>query len=225
MNLLIIEDDKIISDLLKSGFASESDFIIETAYDGEEGLRLAQNNRYDLIILDLMLPKLDGESVLKKIREDKNVTPVLILSAKETVEDIVSGLKFGADDYLVKPFSFNELLARVISLTRRVSSFNAKTVLELEDLTLNILQRKCFRDGKEIELHVNEFALLKYMLENINSVLTKPQILKKVWGYEFDPQTNVVDVLVCRLRNKIDKDYEVKLVHTIRGLGYAIKKN
>lgn len=224
MNLLIIEDDKIISDLLKSGFSTESNFTIDTAFDGEEGLNKALHNSYNLIILDLMLPLLDGESVLRKIREQKNYTPVLILSAKETVEDIVKGLKEGADDYLVKPFSFNELLARVESLTRRHALMNQQSVLEFEDLTLNIPERKCVRAGNPLDLHVNEFTLLKYMMENANTVLTKPQILKKVWGYEFDPQTNVVDVLVCRLRNKVDKDFDQKLIHTIRGIGYVVKK-
>jgi hypothetical protein len=224
MNLLIIEDDKIISDLLKSGFSAENKYTIDTAFDGEEGLNKALHNSYNLIILDLMLPLLDGESVLRKIREQKNYTPVLILSAKETVEDIVKGLKEGADDYLVKPFSFNELLARVESLTRRLSLMNQQSVLEFEDLSLNIPERKCLRNEKLIDLHVNEFTLLKYMMENANTVLTKPQILKKVWGYEFDPQTNVVDVLVCRLRNKVDKDFDQKLIHTIRGIGYVVKK-
>jgi two-component system OmpR family response regulator len=224
MKILIIEDDKIISDLLKKGF-EENHFIIETAIDGEEGLKLALNSKYDLIILDLMLPKMDGETVLKSIRNNKNYTPILILSAKETVEDIVKGLQNGADDYLVKPFSFNELLARVYSLTRRVSLFSNESLLEFDSLTLNLKHRECLRNGQNIELHVNEYALLKYMLENIDTVITKSQILLKVWGYEFDPQTNVVDVLVCRLRNKIDKDFDVKLIHTVRGVGYVIKKD
>lgn len=223
MKILIIEDDKKISSLLLKGFV-ESDFFVETAFDGEEGLHMATTKNFDLIILDLMLPKLDGGHVLKALRAVGSKVPILILSAKETVEDIVSGLQSGADDYLVKPFSFNELLARVNTLLRRISSNSESTILEFEDLKVDLLKREVRRNGTLIELHVNEFMLLEYMLRNINKNLTKLQILKKVWGYDFDPQTNVVDVLVCRLRNKIDKEFEVKIIQTVRGIGYVIKK-
>ena len=222
MNLLIIEDDQQISTLLFKGF-SEENFTVNTAFDGASGLKLAGTKNYDLIILDLMLPVLDGFNVLKELRGIGNNTPVLVLSAKETVEDIVTGLQSGADDYLVKPFSFSELLARVNSLIRRSAALNTESVLKYKDLKLDLLKREVHRDNKLIELHVNEFTLLEFMLQNIENILTKGQILKRVWGYDFDPQTNVVDVLVCRLRNKIDKDYEVKIIHTVRGVGYVIK--
>ena len=172
-----------------------------------------------------MLPKLDGVLILKTLRAKGNKIPILILSAKETVEDIVLGLQTGADDYLVKPFSFNELLARVNSLIRRSTPGTTDYILEFEDLKIDLLTREVKRGDKRFDLHVNEFMLLEYMLQNVNKVLTKSQILKKVWGYEFDPQTNVVDVLVCRLRSKIDKDFETKIIQTVRGVGYAIKKN
>jgi two-component system OmpR family response regulator len=223
MKILIIEDDNKISSLLFKGFV-DSNFSVETALDGEIGLAMAMTSAFDLIILDLMLPKLDGVQILKTLRNIGSKVPILILSAKETVEDIVTGLQSGADDYLVKPFSFNELLARVNSLIRRTSTGLSNSILEYEDLKMNLLTREVKRNGINFDLHVNEFMLLEYMLQNLDIVLNKTQILKKVWGYDFDPQTNVVDVLVCRLRNKIDKDFETKIIQTVRGIGYVIKK-
>lgn len=224
MNILIIEDDEKISTLLLQSLV-KSNFSVETAFDGEAGLTLATGKKYELIILDLMLPKVDGFLILKTLRASGNKVPILILSAKETVEDIVNGLKTGADDYLVKPFSMNELLARVETLIRRTSSEIAEAILIYDDLSMNLSSREVRRGDKLIELHVNEYSLLQLMLQNVDKILTKPQILKKVWGYDFDPQTNVVDVLICRLRNKIDKNFDVKIIHTIRGVGYVIRKN
>ncbi len=224
MNILIIEDDEKISTLLMQSL-SKSNFTVETAYDGETGLKLATSKKFDLIILDLMLPKVDGFLILKTLRASGSKVPILILSAKETVEDIVNGLKTGADDYLVKPFSINELLARVETLIRRTSTEITEVILKYDDLSLNLSLREVRRGDKLIELHVNEYLLLQLMLQNVDKILTKPQILKKIWGYDFDPQTNVVDVLICRLRNKIDKNFEVKIIQTIRGVGYAIRKN
>ena len=224
MKLLLIEDDKIITNLLIKGF-TDSGFEIENTFDGKLGFELAIKNKYDLIILDLMLPTLDGVSILKELRASNLHIPIIILSAKETVEDIVKGLGSGADDYLVKPFSFNELLARANSLVRRAIINGQNNELKIDNLVLNITNRECRRNNKLIELHLNEFTLLKYMLENKDNVISKSQILLKVWGYEFDPQTNVVDVLICRLRNKIDRDFDDKLIHTLRGAGYVVKKN
>lgn len=224
MNILIIEDDEKISTLLLQSLVKKN-FSVETAFDGETGLTMATGKKFDLIILDLMLPKVDGFLILKTLRATGNKVPILILSAKETVEDIVNGLKTGADDYLVKPFSMNELLARVETLIRRTSSEITEAILKYDDLSMNITLREVRRGDKLIELHINEYLLLQLMLQNVDKILTKPQILKKVWGYDFDPQTNVVDVLICRLRNKIDKNFDVKIIQTIRGVGYVIRKN
>ena len=224
MNILIIEDDEKISTLLLQSLVKKN-FSVETAFDGETGLTMATGKKFELIILDLMLPKVDGFLILKTLRATGNKVPILILSAKETVEDIVNGLKTGADDYLVKPFSMNELLARVETLIRRTSSEITEAILKYDDLSMNITLREVRRGDKLIELHINEYLLLQLMLQNVDKILTKPQILKKVWGYDFDPQTNVVDVLICRLRNKIDKNFDVKIIQTIRGVGYVIRKN
>ncbi len=224
MKLLIIEDDEKISNLLTKSL-TESQFIVENAFDGETGLSKITKDDFNLVILDIMLPKLDGVLILKALRASGNKVPVIILSAKETVEDIVLGLQSGADDYLIKPFSYNELLARINNLLRRTTSDKNQTVLSYDNLTLNTLTREVKRGDQLIELHVNEFTLLHYMLQNIDKVVTKSQILLKVWGYEFDPQTNVVDVLICRLRNKIDKDFDSKIIQTVRGVGYVIKKS
>ena len=224
MKLLIIEDDEKISNLLTKSL-TESQFIVENAFDGETGLSKITKDDFNLVILDIMLPKLDGVLILKALRASGNKVPVIILSAKETVEDIVLGLQSGADDYLIKPFSYNELLARINNLLRRTTSDKNPTVLSYDNLTLNTLTREVKRGDQLIELHVNEFTLLHYMLQNIDKVVTKSQILLKVWGYEFDPQTNVVDVLICRLRNKIDKDFDSKIIQTVRGVGYVIKKS
>jgi DNA-binding response OmpR family regulator len=182
-------------------------------------------NQYDLLILDLMLPGMDGLSFIEKVRAEGDSTPVLILSARKGIDDRVSGLQKGGDDYLTKPFSFSELLARVQALLRRSGmKQNVTTELRAADLTMNLLTRGVTRQGREIELNMREFSLLEYMIRNQGMVLSKTMILEHVWDYHFDPQTNVVDVLIHRLRNKIDKDFDKKLIHTVRGVGYVLKE-
>jgi len=223
LKILIVEDDKKISEFLAKGL-NEAGYLSEYASDGEEGFAKAISLPFDLIILDLMLPKLSGLEVLQKIREQKIMTPVLILSAKHSVDDRVMGLQKGGDDYMVKPFAFSELLARVEALMRRSPQSYEGSRLQFEDLSLDLRTKEVFRDKHRIELHAKEFSLLEYFLRNPGRVLSKTQILEKIWSYDFDPQTNVVDVLVCRLRNKVDKDFDEKTIHTIRGMGYVLKK-
>ncbi len=223
MKILIVEDDKKISEFLIKGL-SEAGYLVEHAADGEEGFAKASSLPFDLMILDLMLPKIDGLEVLQKIRTQKVMTPVLILSAKHSVDDRVSGLQKGGDDYMVKPFAFTELLARVEALMRRSPQSTEGSKLQFEDLTLDLKTKEVFRHSRRIDLHAKEFSLLEYFLRNPGRVLSKTQILEKIWSYDFDPQTNVVDVLVCRLRNKVDKEFEDKTIHTIRGMGYVLKK-
>jgi DNA-binding response OmpR family regulator len=223
MKVLLIEDDKKISSLVQKGL-TEAGFTVDLAFDGESGLSLFNTFEYRSIILDIMLPKMNGLTVLEKIRQISYAVPVIILSAKESIDDRVRGLQLGGDDYLVKPFSFTELLARVQALVRRGAQSQQNACLQFEDLSMNLLTREVKRNNTIIDLHAKEFILLEYLLQNQGTVLSKTQILEKVWGYSFDPQTNVVDVLVCRLRNKIDKASKVKIIQTIRGVGYAIKK-
>lgn len=223
MKILLVEDDKKISEFLAKGL-SEAGYLTEQSWDGEEGLGKAVSLPFDLIILDLMLPKMPGLEVLQNLREQKVMTPVLILSAKHSVDDRVAGLQRGGDDYMVKPFAFSELLARVEALMRRSPQSMGDSRLQFEDLTLDLRTREVFRNGQRLELHAKEFALLEYFLRNQGQVLSKTQILEKIWSFDFDPQTNVVDVLVCRLRNKIDRDFDGKTIHTIRGMGYVLKK-
>ncbi len=223
MKILIIEDDQKISTFLAKGL-SEAGFLIETAFDGEVGLNLLRSSAPNLVILDLMLPKLDGLSLLQTARAEGFLAPVLILSAKESPDDRVLGLQMGSDDYLIKPFSFNELLARVQVLLRRSQATHQKAKLQFEDITMDLISRNVNRGAEALDLHAKEFTLLEFFLQSPHKVLTKTQILEKVWGYDFDPQTNVVDVLVCRLRNKVDKDFKVKTIQTVRGVGYVLKK-
>lgn len=226
MRVLLIEDDKQISDYLAQGL-KESGYIVDICLDGEEGIHFLTTYIYDLIILDLMLPKVDGLSLMSKIRERGSQVPVLILSAKRSVEDRIKGLQLGGDDYLTKPFSFGELLARVQALLRRTNQ-NTNTQqndLQLGDISVDLITRKASREGNTIELQGKEFSLLEYFMRNPGRVLTKTQILEGVWSNQFDPQTNVVDVLVFRLRNKIDRNYEKKTISTVRGVGYIFEPN
>lgn len=223
MKLLVIEDDKKISDFVSRGLA-EAGYGVDIASDGEAGLDWAAQGPYDLLIVDLMLPRLDGLSVIERLRSNGVNTPVLILSAKKSVDDRILGLQRGGDDYLTKPFSFSELLARCQALLRRASKTTITTQLSYDDIKLNLLNREVERSGKKIDLQSKEFSLLEYFLRNPGRVLTKTQILERIWGYNFDPQTNVVDVLVCRLRNKLDKDFNKKTIQTIRGVGYVLKE-
>jgi two-component system, OmpR family, response regulator len=222
MRVLIVEDDEKIASLIVKGL-KQAGFAVDHAADGEAGLQFALTVPYDAAIIDIMLPKRDGLSLIQEIRRQKINTPVIILSAKHTVDDRVKGLQIGSDDYLVKPFAFSELLARVQALIRRTSVADTPTNLVLEALSMNLLTRDVFRAGKKIDLQPREFALLEYLMRNTGRVVSKTMIMEHVWDYDFDPQTNVVDVLVSRLRNKIDRDFEQKVIHTIRGVGYVLK--
>ncbi len=222
MRLLVIEDDSKIASFIVNGLKQNS-FGVDAAADGERGLDLACTVTYDCIVLDLMLPKLDGLSLLRQLRKEKVNTPVLILSAKATVDDRVKGLQAGGDDYLTKPFAFSELLARVQALIRRATHTVEPTTLTAAGVTLDLLAREVRREGRTIELQSREFSLLELLMRTPGRVVTKTMILEHVWDYSFDPQTNVVDVLVHRLRAKLDKDFDVKLIQTIRGVGYVFK--
>jgi two-component system, OmpR family, response regulator len=222
MRVLIVEDDEKIASLIVTGLR-QAGFAVDHAADGEDGLQLALTVPYDAAIVDIMLPKRDGLSLIQEIRRQKMNTPVIILSAKHTVDDRVKGLQIGSDDYLVKPFAFSELLARVQALIRRSSVADTPSNLVLEDLSMNLLTRDVVRAGKKVDLQPREFALLEYLMRNAGRVVSKTMIMEHVWDYDFDPQTNVVDVLVSRLRNKVDRDFEQKIIHTIRGVGYVLK--
>ena len=223
MRALLVEDDQTIADFVGRGLR-EAGFAVDHAADGEEGLRLAGGGDYDVAIVDVMLPKLDGLSLIKELRRRKMTTPVLILSARHTVDDRVVGLEAGGDDYLIKPFAFTELLARVQALIRRATAAPASMILTVADLTLDLHSRRATRGGRDIEpLRPREFALLEYFMRNAGRVVSKTMILSHVWDYNFDPRTNVVDVLVHRLREKIDKGFDQRLIHTVRGIGYVLK--
>jgi len=222
MRILLIEDEKKVARFIQQGLEEEM-YSVDVAYDGEQGAFLAMSEDYDLIILDIMLPKKDGIEVLSEIRQRKNTAPVLILSAKSSVEDKVTGLDSGADDYLPKPFAFEELLARVRSLLRRGSA-EKSTILKVADLMLDTVTHKAKRQDKEIELTAKEYALLEYFMRNKNRVLTRTIISEHIWNYNFDTNTNIIDVYVNHLRNKIDGEFEKKLIHTVRGVGYVMRE-
>jgi two-component system, OmpR family, response regulator len=222
VRVLIVEDDATIGDFVAKGLR-ESGFAVEQAPDGETAVRLATSEPFDAAIVDVMLPRMDGLTVIDTLRARGVRTPVLILSAKRSVDDRVRGLQAGGDDYLTKPFAFAELLARLHALIRRASGTTEPTRLTHAGLTLDLLTRRVERDGRRIELRPREFALLEYLLRNAGRVVTKTMILSHVWGYSFDPGTNVVDVLVSRLRDKIDRPFPTRLLHTIRGAGYVLK--
>ncbi len=222
MRVLIVEDEKKVAGFIKKGLEEET-YAVDVAYDGEEGLFMGQQNQYDLIILDLMLPIIDGLEVLSRLRKNKVETPILLLTAKDSVEDKVTGLNTGADDYLTKPFAFSELLARIRVLLRRGKT-ETKTVLQIDGLTLDLVSHKVKRQGEEIELTGKEYSLLEYFMRNQGKVLTRTMIAEHVWDYNFDTFTNVIDVYVNHLRKKIDKSYPNKLLHTLRGVGYIMKE-
>jgi len=220
--ILVVEDEKKVASFIKRGL-EEEDFGVDVASDGEEGLSLAEGNHYDLILMDLMLPKMDGLSVVRELRAKEITTPVLCLTAKDTVEDIVSGLDSGSDDYLTKPFAFAELLARVRALLRRGSQ-DRGAELTFADLRLDPVTHKVWRSEKEIDLTAKEYALLEYFMRNPEQVLTRTMIAEHVWDYTFDSFTNIIDVYVNYLRKKIDRDFQQKLIHTVRGIGYVLKQ-
>ena len=222
MRILLIEDDVKIGSFIEKGL-KEAGFAVDLCADGQTGLEHALSALYDAAVVDLMLPKLDGLSVIESMRNKGINTPVLILSARQSVDDRIQGLQRGGDDYMVKPFSFSELLARVQALIRRDKKNTQPMMLEAGDLEMDLLKHEVCRKGEKIDLPAKEYALLEYMMRHPNIVLSKTSILERVYDYSFDPQTNVVDVLVCRLRNKIDKDFDDKLIHTVRGVGYVLK--
>jgi len=220
MRILVVEDDKKIASFVVKGL-KQSGFAVDQCGDGEDALSLTSTTAYDVAILDIMLPKLDGLSVVQRLRRAGNKLPVLILSAKASVDDRVRGLQAGGDDYLTKPFAFSELLARVQALIRRATQITEPTKLVVGDLTLDLLTRTATRSEETIELQAREFMLLEYLMRSANRPVSKTMILEHVWDYSFDPQTNVVDVLVHRLRAKIDPD-KTRL-HTVRGVGYVLR--
>lgn len=222
MRVLVIEDDQKIASFIVNGL-KQNGFAVDQAADGEKGLALAGAVTYDAAVLDIMLPRLDGLSLLRQLRQDKIHTPVLILSAKASVDDRVKGLQAGGDDYLTKPFAFSELLARLQALIRRALHTAEPAKLSAGDLTMDLLKREVVRGGQPVELQSREFALLELLLRHPGRAVTKTMILEHLWDYSFDPQTNVVDVLVHRLRTKVDRDFSVKLIQTIRGVGYVLK--
>jgi len=222
MRLLVVEDDKKIASFVSRGL-KEAGYVVDIAERGDDAFQLALHNHYDVAIVDLMLPGLDGLSLIERLRAQKVKMPVIILSAKRSVDDRVKGLQVGGDDYLTKPFAFSELLARIQALFRRSTAMNEPTTLTYGDLTLDLLSREVRRGGRQIELQAREFALLEYLLRNAGRVVSKTMILEHVWDYNFDPKTNVIDVLVSRLRSKVDRDFDHKLIHTMRGFGYVLK--
>jgi len=222
MRLLIVEDDRDAADYIARAFR-EVGHVVDQAPDGEEGFALALERQYDVLIVDRMLPKRDGLSVIGELRGKGVETPVLILSALGQVDDRVKGLRAGGDDYLPKPYSFSELLARVEALARRRSGRGEETSYRVADLELNRLSRQVMRGKSEIDLQPREFRLLEYLMKHAGQVVTRTMLLENVWDYHFDPQTNVIDVHISRLRSKIDKGFEQPLLHTIRGAGYMIR--
>lgn len=221
MKILIVEDEAKIGDYLRQGL-TEAGFVVDLARNGLDGRHLATTARYDLLILDVMLPDVDGWRILKALRDSGNTMPVLFLTARDSVEDRVKGLELGADDYLVKPFAFAELLARVRTLLRRGTALAAESTLKVADLEVDLLRRRVTRAGRRIALTAKEFVLLELLVRRRGEVLPRSLIASQVWDMNFDSDTNVIDVAIRRLRAKIDEGYEVKLIHTVRGMGYML---
>jgi two-component system OmpR family response regulator len=224
MRLLLVEDDEKIASFVKKGFKAEG-FAVDHAQDGTAGLDLALTEPYDAAIVDIMLPGMDGLSLIGRMRTEEVMTPVIILSAKGSIDDRVKGLQTGGDDYLSKPFAFSELLARVQALIRRASGTKEPTRLSCGDMTIDLITREVRRQGEKIELQPLEYSLLAYLMRNQGRVVSKTMIMEHVWDYHFDPQTNVVEARICRLRDKVDKGFSEKLIHTVRGVGYALRQD
>jgi len=223
MRILLVEDDRRIAEFILKGL-KEAGYAADHCDNGEDGLHLASTEAYDAAIIDIMLPKLDGLTLIEELRRQNIDTPLIALSAKRTVADRIKGLQTGCDDYLTKPFSFSELLARIQALLRRASRISEPTRLKVADLSLDLISREVFRGGEKIEIQPLEFALLEYLMRNAGGVVSKTMIMEHVWNYNFVPQTNVVEVRISKLRDKIDKNFELKLIHTVRGAGYVIKE-
>lgn len=222
MKILLIEDDKKTASFIIKGL-NQAGYTVEHSLDGVDGQFRATVEPFDVMIIDIMLPRLDGFAVIDAIRKQGISSPIIILSAKSSVDDKVKGLQKGSDDYLVKPFAFSELLARIQALLRRANSIAEPTVLTAGDLTLDILSHKVYRGGVKIDIQPLEYALLEYLLRNKGRVVSKTMIMEHVWEYNFDPSTNIVEARVCRLRDKIDKPFNTKLLHTVRGFGYVLE--
>lgn len=225
MRVLVIEDDKDVASYLVNGL-KENDHVVDHAADGKQGLMMAASENYDIMIIDRMLPGMDGLSIIKAVRATGNHTPILILSALGDVDDRVEGLRGGGDDYLTKPFSYTELLARLDALMRRGSTTSTEQVthLKVADLEMDLLARTVKRAHQKIDLQPREFRLLEYLMKHAGQVVTRTMLLEKVWDYHFDPQTNVIDVHISRLRSKIDKDFPKPLLQTVRGAGYILSE-
>jgi two-component system OmpR family response regulator len=223
MRILLVEDDLKIASFIVKGLKAAG-YAVDHAKDGEEGLRLALATSYDTAVVDIMLPKLDGLALIERLRSDKVNTPIIILSAKGSIDDRVKGLQTGGDDYLSKPFSFAELLARVQALIRRAGGLSEPTRLTVGDLSINLLTREVKRGKNRIDLQPLEFSLLEYLARNAGRVVSKTMIMEHVWDYNFDPQTNVVEARICRLRDKIDREFDRKLIQTVRGVGYVLRE-
>lgn len=223
MKILLVEDERKVANLIKKGFEEEG-LIVDIAEDGEIALQKVSADGYDLIILDIMLPGKDGIEVLKEMRARGIIKPIMMLTAKDTTTDKVLGLDAGADDYITKPFVFEELLARVRALLRRGHAIEKAQPIQIHDLVIDPVTRKVTRAGKEIELTTKEYGLLEYMARNKNRILTRTMIAENVWDYQFDSLTNIIDVYINYLRKKVDKDHQKKLIHTVRGVGYMIKE-
>ena len=223
MKILLVEDDTRTASFIMKGLR-QAGFVANCAGDGTGGLELASTESYDAIIIDIMLPRMDGISLVEELRKKNITTPVIILSAMSSVDDRIKGIQAGGDDYLVKPFAFSELLVRIQALIRRATSVSEPTTLTIADLSIDIIKRKVHRSGREIQLQPLEFALLEYLMRNAGRVVSKTMIMEHVWDYNFDPQTNIVEARICRLRDKIDRASDRKLIHTLRGVGYVLEE-
>jgi two-component system, OmpR family, response regulator len=223
MRVLVVEDDRTASDYLANALR-ESGHTVEQVADGLDGLHLARHERFDILVVDRMLPRLDGLTLIRSLREHQVSTPVLILSALDQVDDRVKGLRAGGDDYLTKPYHFVELLARIEALSRRERAEPGATLLEVGDLALDLVARRVTRADKRIELTAREFQLLEFLMRNAGQVVTRTMILEGVWDYHFDPQTNVIDVHISRLRQAVDRGFSRPLLHTVRGAGYVLRE-
>ncbi|MDW7646427.1 MAG: response regulator transcription factor [Desulfuromonadales bacterium] len=222
MRVLLIEDDDRTADFVSKGY-QQAGYAVDRAANGVDGLFMASHTPYDIAVIDIMLPRLDGLTVIEKLREQKLSLPIIVVSAKKSIDDRILGLQSGSDDYLVKPFAFSELLARTQALLRRVNHIAEPMTLQVDDLEMDVVRRKVFRSGREIDLQHREFALLEYLMRNAGRVVSKAMIMEHVWDYNFDPETNVVESRICRLRDKIDRSFSRQLIHTVRGVGYLLE--